>query len=183
MRILIFEGIATSGKSTIIDGLRRALPTAKVEIASEADTHVPITKETTDKHIEFFEKLIDKFISKRPDLLIFDRLYLTQAFRAKTSIKDYPEIEKLLIGYPTTTIFLKVDEVAIESRISKAAAHRGSDYFRSRGETKEEIAQYYINQQRNILELLEQSIVPNRIFDTTHDNYDEIVQEILKSTK
>ncbi|MBI2588925.1 hypothetical protein HYW35_01820 [Candidatus Saccharibacteria bacterium] len=178
MKILIFEGIATSGKSTVISGLKEVLPGLNIEVVGESETHIPIMKEKADKHIAFFESLINKLIANKPDLLIFDRLYLTQAFRAKCSINDYAEIEKLLSKYSPVTIFLKVDESAIASRISKAAEHRRSDYFASRGESSEEIAQYYIDQQRNQLKLLEQSKLPCKIINTTEHSYEKVIKEI-----
>jgi thymidylate kinase len=178
MKVLIFEGIATSGKSTIISSLQKALPDSRVAVAGESETHIPIMQETTDKHIEFFKELIQKHVTERPDVLIFDRLYLTQAFRAKCSINDYAGIEELLSKYSSITIFLRVDESAIASRISKAAEHRGSDYFASRGESSEEIAQYYIDQQRNQLKLLEQSKLPYVIINTTEHDYEKVIKEV-----
>ncbi len=180
MKILILEGIATSGKSTVISNLQKALPDLKVVVASEADTHEPIMEERSDKHIGFFKELIHRLSSTKPDLLIFDRLYLTQAFRAKCDISDYSEIEELLGQYSPLTIFLKVDEEAIEDRISKAAIHRGSDYFKFRGTSKER-AKYYIDQQKHQLKLLERSTFPYKVINTTNHNYDRAVQEVLKS--
>lgn len=178
MKVLIFEGIATSGKSTVISGLQKVLSGLRFVVAGEPETHIPIMNEKADKHIAFFESLINKLIANKPDLLIFDRLYLTQAFRAKCSINDYAEIEKLLSKYSPVTIFLKVDESAIASRISKSAEHRGSDYFASRGESSEEIAQYYIAQQQYQLNLLEQSNIPHEIINTTELDYEKIIKEI-----
>lgn len=179
MKVLIFEGIATSGKSTIISGLQKALPDLKVVIAGESETHIPIIKETSDKHIGFFKELINRLASEKPDNVIFDRLYLTQAFRAKCNISDYSEIEELLTKYSPLTIFLKVDEDAVEDRISKASEHRGSEYFRSRGETSGEKAQYYIDQQKYQLELLEHSTLPYEIINTTDHNYEKVVRQVL----
>lgn len=179
MKILIFEGIATSGKSTVISSLQKALPGLKVMVAGESETHIPIVEETADKHISFFKELINRFVSKEPDLIIFDRLYLTQAFRAKCNISDYSEIEELLTKYSPLTIFLGVDNDAIKDRISKASKHKGSDYFRSRGETPEERAQYYINQQRYQLELLEQSTIPHKIINTTDHDHEKVIKEVL----
>ncbi len=183
MKILILEGIATSGKSTVISGLQKSLAALKVVVVGESETHIPIMKETSNKHEEFFKSLINQQVSKQPDLLIFDRLYLTQAFRAKCSVKDYAEIEDVLAEYSPLTIFLKVDEAAIEDRISKATANRGSDYFKSRGKSSKEIAQYYINQQQNQLKLLEQSVLPYKIINTTDHYYEEVIQEILMFIK
>lgn len=138
MKVLIFEGIATSGKSIVISSLQKVLTNLRILIAGESETHEPIMEERTGRHIGFFKELIHRKLSAKPDLLIFDRLYLTQAFRAKCDISDYTEIEEILSKYSPLTIFLKVDESAIEDRISKASEHRGSGYFKSRGDTSEE---------------------------------------------
>lgn len=179
MKILIFEGIATSGKSTAIAQLKKSLPGLKIEVADENDTHEPIMDKRTDRHISFFKELINKKLPAKSDLLIFDRLYLTQAFRAKCDISDYSEIEELLSNYSSVTIFLKIDEDVIEERVSKAAEHRGSDFFKSRGKTPRERAQYYIDQQRNQLTLLARSTLPYKIINTTDNDYIRVVQEVL----
>lgn len=180
MKILIFEGIATSGKSTVIAQLQKALPGLQVVVADEPVTYEPIMEERSDKHIGFFKELIQRISSTKPDLLIFDRLYLTQAFRAKSGISDYSGIEKLLSKYSPLTIFLKVDEGTIMDRISKASEHRGSDYFTFRGTSKER-AQYYIDQQKHQLKLLERSTLPHKVINTTDHDYDKVVKEVLES--
>lgn len=188
MKILIFEGIATSGKSTIILGLSSRLATStKTVVYEEADTHIPIMRQTDELHLDFFEDLINKAIDQNVDVIIFDRLYLTQVFRAKASVKDYSNIEDMLLEYPVTSIFLKVDEEAISDRITKSLNHRDSewaDYLSEKGKTPEDISKYYIGQQRNQLELLKQSKLPFRIFDTTDHNYkkveDVIISEVLQ---
>jgi len=181
MRILIFEGIATSGKSTVITLLKKDLRGTRVVVAWESETHEPIMEERSDKHVSFFKELVRRKLSTNPDLLIFDRLYLTQAFRTKCDISDYSEIEELLSKYSPLTIFLKVDEDTIEDRISKAAEHRGSDYFKSHGETSKERARYYIDQQKYQLKLLERSTLPYKVIDTTNHNYKDIVNQIRRS--
>jgi thymidylate kinase len=178
MKVLIFEGIATSGKSSVISGLQKALTGSKIAVAGESETHEPIMEQRSNKHLDFFRSLINRLTAEKPDLLIFDRLYLTQAFRAKCDISDYSEIEELLSKYSPLTIFLKVDEDKIESRISKAAEHRGPDYFKYHGTPKER-AKYYIDQQRNQLKLLEQSQLPYVIIDTTEHGYDKVIKEIF----
>ncbi|MCA9333952.1 hypothetical protein KC963_02800 [Candidatus Saccharibacteria bacterium] len=179
MKVLIFEGIATSGKSTVTSGLQKALADLKVVLTEESETHIPIMNEKSDKHIDFFKNLIDRTSSVNPDVLIFDRLYLTQAFRANSTIDDYSEIEEILNNLSAITIFLKVNEDAIEDRIQKTSEHRGAEYFKSRGETSKEISQYYIDQQRSQIELLQHSKLPHKIFDTTTHNYEKIVQELI----
>jgi thymidylate kinase len=184
MRILIFEGIATSGKSTLMLALS-ANPTIanKTVVFEEKGTHIPIMKQTSDLHLDFYRELINRAISQSRGIVIFDRLYLTQAFRAKASLDDYSEIEEMLLPYSPITIFLKVDESVLMDRITKAMEHRDpkwAKYLNGKGETPKEIARYYIDQQNSQLNLLKQSKIPYKIFETTDHNYKDIKDRILK---
>ncbi|MEO8104734.1 MAG: hypothetical protein ABI602_00150 [Candidatus Saccharibacteria bacterium] len=186
MKILILEGIATSGKSTVISGIRKRLAGLSVEIARESETHIPIMKQTDELHIQFFEELITLLATDKPDLLIFDRLYLTQAFRAKVSLEQYSQIENILNKQDALTAFLKIDDAAIADRVSKAAEHRDAswrEYIKTKGDTTEQVADYYITQQQNQLKLLETSMLPHIICDTTTHNYDEVIQRIVGKLK
>lgn len=181
MKILIIEGIATSGKSTIISSLQNELSNLNVVVATEEETHVPIMKKRDELHIQYFLELLDRLIGNRPDLLICDRLYLTQAIRAKVSLSEYREIEDKLLGFDTTTVFLKVQEAAIAERVHQASQHRDSkwrEYIKTRGSSLEEIAHYYKEQQSNQLDLLVTSKLPYKIYDTTSHNYTDIAQDI-----
>lgn len=180
MNILIFEGIATSGKSTVINGLRDAVD-GVVRVAGEPETHIPIMYQTSQLHVDFFVDLIHRLTKEQPDLLIFDRLYLTQAFRAHAVLSKYARVEELLKQYATRTIFLKVRDEAIAERVAKAAEHRDAswkEYIQSKGGSPREIAQYYITQQRSQLKLLETSILPYSVFDTTGHSYQKIIHEV-----
>jgi len=183
MRILIFEGIATSGKSTLIKKLSDALPPGiKIRLASEDETHVPIMKATSELHLGFFENLVHDFTQPSPDVVVIDRFYLTQAFRAKSSLQAYKQVEDMLKPFNPLTIFLKVDPSAVAERIRNAALHRDASwgaYVATKGQTIEEQAGYYIDQQKSQLALLQASSLPYVIFDTTSHDYDKITQEIL----
>ena len=179
MKVLIFEGIATSGKSTVVSELEKTLVGLNTVVLGEDGTHLPIIQKISDKHIEFFESLISNIIDTRPEILMFDRLYLTQAFRAKCGLDDYVVIEEMLSYHSACTFFFKVDEDKISQRISEASKHRGANYFKSRGSTSEEIAKYYVDQQRSQLELLKQSKLPYRVIDTTGNNYGKVVEQIV----
>lgn len=108
MQILILEGIATSGKSTITRIIQEQLTGRSVRVATEEETHIPIMKQARELHIAFFEDLITRLANEKPELIIFDRLYLTQAFRAGVSLREYADIEALLTNYHTITVFLTV---------------------------------------------------------------------------
>jgi thymidylate kinase len=186
MKILILEGIATSGKSTITKIIKKQLSGLLVSVASEKETHIPIMKQTKELHIAFFKDLIKRLINEKPELIIFDRLYLTQAFRAGVSISEYSELENILSKYDTITVFLKVDENHIADRVTKAAEHRDPtwrEYINTKGRNSSEIADYYISQQRKQINLLSASNLPSIVSDTTNYDFHEIAQKILTRLK
>ncbi len=182
MRVIIFEGIPSSGKSTIVKLL---CDSVKAQVFSEDQTHEPIMHDSSNANVDFFSSLLTK-IDKRDEVVIFDRLYLTQAFRANVGLGVYAEIESSLLVHNPITIFLRVDEGAIAERITTTSEQRGiewSEYFKSKGKTAEEIADYYIKQQRSQLKLLEQSKIPCKIFNTTAHDYKNIAGDILKTIR
>lgn len=182
MVILILEGIATSGKSTVAELLVNSLsPKLDVKALGEDQTHVPIMDKKDGLHIDFFEKLLTEAISTNPDVLIVDRLYMTQAFRAKQDLTDYAPLEKLLLRYKPVTIFLRIDERQIAERIDQSTEHRNPEWREYISEKSQEkvVAQYYVDQQRSQLKLLEQSLVPYKIIDTTDSNYKNAAKEVV----
>jgi thymidylate kinase len=183
MKILILEGIATSGKSTITDRIREQLVGMSVRVVTEEETHIPIMKQTSELHITFFEELIKRLVTDKPNLIIFDRLYLTQAFRAGVSLEEYSDLENVLSKYDTLTVFLKVDDHAVAERVTSAVEHRNpawGEYVKTKGKTTSEIADYYISQQRNQIDLLNASKLAHMVCDTTNHDYKEITKQILE---
>jgi thymidylate kinase len=181
MKLLILEGIATSGKSTTIRKLRHELRNENIVLYSEEDTHIPIMDKPQALHIDFFRSLITKAIATKADLVIFDRFYLTQAFRANATIDVYTDIENSLLLYPVLTVFLKIDEDVLAERIRLATLHREGSwgkYVKTKGDTFTEIADYYISQQRSQLELLEKSKLKYVVLDTTRHEYERIISII-----
>ncbi|HSX18153.1 MAG TPA: hypothetical protein VLE51_02245 [Candidatus Saccharimonadales bacterium] len=183
MNTLVFEGIATSGKSTVIKQLQSSLEgKLKIRVAGEDETHEPIMSNREELHTDFYLDLLSQFTLKHPDLLIVDRFYLTQALRAKTNLKPYKKVEAALRPYNPMTIFLTVEPATIAGRIDKTVQHRSPEWeshFASIGGSREEQAIYYIAQQKSLLELLKQSTLPYKIFDTTNYGYESIAKEII----
>lgn len=154
-----------------------------VELATEEQTHIPIMSQRNELNTLFFEDLINQLTLKHSDLLIFDRLYITQAYRAKSNLSEYASTEKALTPYSPHTIILKVDEAVIANRVKTASEHREKEwleYLKTKGGSFDEIANDYIEQQRGLLELVKQSTIPYSIFDTTLHEYGSITEEILK---
>jgi thymidylate kinase len=182
MKILIIEGIATSGKSSLVNKLTELLKEKKLLVLGEPDTHIPIMGKTDELHIEFFKSLINDAVQSDADLVIFDRLHYTQAYRARASVAEYSEIEDLLATNDTLVAYLQVDESAIAERVRLAAEHRDKewgDYVQTKGKTFDEIAEYYIAQQRSQLNLLSQTKIATQVFNTTQHNYQDIAEQII----
>lgn len=189
--MLIVEGIATSGKSSLIKEIIALLGRDTVRVYSESETHIPIMEDRNQLHIEFFKDLIRDAQKSNADLIIFDRLHFTQAFRAKAGIVQYAEVEDLLLGQNTLVAYLQVDEPAIKSRVefssehprvALASEHSGQswgEYIKAKGQSFEEIAAYYADQQRRQMELLKQSKLESRILNTTHHEYSVIASQII----
>lgn len=187
MKTLIFEGVATSGKSTITNYLTKSLrDEMSIVLAAEERTHLPIIDQRGELSTLFFEDLINQLTLKHPELLIFDRLYITQAYRAKSSLSQYASIESALMPYSPRTILLTVDEAAMADRIKAAAAHRESkwlEYLKTKGSIFEEISKDYIEQQRGLVDLVKQSKIPYTVYDTTNHDYGKISEEIIKMVR
>jgi thymidylate kinase len=188
MKILIVEGIATSGKSSLIEKISTQLGKDIVKVYGEEQTHEPIMDKTDDLHIGFFKSLLNDALKSNSRLTIFDRFHLTQAFRAKAGISEYKEIEDLLAKQNTLIAYLKVGEDAIADRIRLTAERRDKEqtddfrwgeYFHTKGKSYEEIADYYVDQQRSQLQLLEQSRLESHVFNTTSHDYEAVANQII----
>lgn len=188
MKILILEGIPTSGKSSVAREISKLLGEGSVKVYGESETHEPIMDQPEELHAEFFVSLLKDAIESRADLVIFDRFHFTQALRAKATLGAYAEIEDLLARQDTLVALLQVDDAAIADRIRRTAERRDEepaedfrwgDYFQSKGETLGEIAEHYAAQQYNKKELLKQSKLKSRVFDTTHHEYKAIANQII----
>ena len=156
----------------------------KVLVLGEADTHIPIMQKTDELHIEFFRSLVNNAVQSDTDIVIFDRLHYTQAYRAKASASEYSEIDNLLVRHDNLVAYLQVDESAIAERVRLAAEHRDKtwgDYVQTKGKTFDEIAEYYIAQQRSQLKQISQTKLVTQVFNTTQHNYQDIAVQIINN--
>lgn len=99
MRTIILEGIATSGKSTVIKMLVSSFPNSQiVKVVPEAETLMAIESNTDlETSISYLKYVIEQAYQSPSDVVIFDRLYLTHMFRVHGAIADFAIIEDLLI--------------------------------------------------------------------------------------
>ncbi len=185
MKILILEGIATSGKTTIENLFEKYFVKNNItyKIIDEIETLMPQI-ENKDKNIaiEMLKRIFSKYTIETVDYLIFDRLHLTHTFRTNSEIKDFREIEEKLKEFNSKIIFLKIKEEVIKKRIFNAMEHRNEKWIqgvRSKGSDKE-IVEYYINQQRKLIKHLEKTKLEYKTFNTTNSDFKKIFRKISK---
>ena len=183
MKIIILEGIATSGKSSIKDKLAKAFVEKEINfsIIEEDETLMPILNNTDRQtSINLLKNVISKALKKKKDFIIFDRLFFTHIFRTNSSIDDFRNIEKI-INDQALLVLLKIDESKIPERITHAREHREkswNEYVGKKG-NNEEIFQYYTNQQRLLLNLLKGTSLKYKVYNTTNMDFDDIAKDIL----
>ena len=183
MKIIILEGIATSGKTSVKKELAEAFieKGIKFSIIGEEETLMPILN-NTDKQtsIDFLKQVIGKALLEEKDFIIFDRLYFAHIFKTKSSVNDFSEIENMLKNL-SFLVFLKIDESKIPERIEYARKHREkrwNEYVSKKG-TDEEIYRYYINQQKRLLDLLKETSLKHKVYETTDMDFESIAKDIL----
>jgi len=182
MKVLILEGIATSGKTTIKNKLvdffkKRGLNYLVIE---EDKTLMPILHNTNKKiAITHLKKAIKKASARKKDILIFDRLYFTHIFRTKSSINDFKSIEDL-VKKSGLLIFLEIDKKEIGKRIFDTMKQRPkwADYVNKKG-NKEEIINYYTTQQKLLLKLLRKSSIKHITYNSTKQNFNNIAKDVI----
>jgi len=191
MKILILEGIATSGKTTIKNKLVNVLKKRGLNysVVEEDKTLMPILSNTdTDISINHLSRILKKVLSsKNKDIIIFDRLFFTHIFRTKSSLKNFKEIEYLLSRENTFLAFFKIDKKKISERIFNALKNERAetpwvDYIKKKG-TNKEIVNYYQKQQDLLLDLLKKTKVRNKVYNTTNLDFELTSRKILKELK
>lgn len=185
MKIIILEGIATSGKTSVKNKIIEALMESgkSFSIVEEEKSLLPILH-NTDKEVAigWLRKIIDEALEEEKDYIIFDRLFFTHIFRTNSSMEDFREIEDMIAGQ-ALLVFLAIDKKKIPERISQARNHRGeewNEYVGKKG-SDEEIYQYYAEQQRKLLGLIDQTSLEYKVYDATDGDFDGIAKSVLES--
>lgn len=182
MKIIIFEGIATSGKTSVVEEITKILRERKAvfSVIPETETLLPLLdNKDKSKSIDFLKNLIRESAGGKSDIVIFDRLYFTHIFRTDSAIKDYREIEDL-VKDKASLVFLKIDEAKIPERIEYARKHRDEGWNKHIGKkgSEEETNNYYIAQQRLLLRLAEDSSLNGKIYDTSNLDFSRIAKNV-----
>lgn len=185
MKIIILEGIATSGKTSTCSILQNCFEKYDIsfKIIREDETLMPLLNST---NLEIAEKhildIIEKYTSHKFDFLVFDRLYFTHMFRTNSTLESFEEVELKLSQFDTEILFFKIDEDFILPRIKQAFKNRESkwiEYVKQKGELKQ-ITQYYTKQQQLLLQLLDDSSIDHSILNTTQFDMKLLEKNLLK---
>ncbi len=184
MKIIILEGIATSGKTSVRNELEKILRARNLEyvFVEENETLMPILHNKDIKvSIEYINTLLNKYIAFKDKVLVFDRLFLTHIWRVSSEINQFKESLEILATNNATICFLQIPEQNISERIKTAMTHRDEgwlNYVKTKGSTEEEVLSYYINQQKKLLDLLEKIPLTHKIFNTSGMDFKKIALEI-----
>lgn len=177
--IIIFEGIASSGKTTIEKLLARRL--SDVAIISEDTTLMPlIDNKDADIANEHLKQVIEIIRDTPAENIIIDRFHLTHAFRTQSNLIVFSEIEKQLQDEGNVLlILLTIDPEQIEKRIEETVEYRQDNWKKgAQGNISEKVL-YYTNQQKALISLLSTSRFTLVVLNTTTKNWSEYVDVIL----
>lgn len=180
MSIIIFEGIATSGKTTLTKLLEKEFRC--IVTIAEGETLMGLI-DNKDKRIahSHLSHLLDGLEKRKDTTFIIDRFHLTHAFRTGTALSSFADIEGRLQDHSALLVFLRIDPTKIKERIEETAAIRAGAWSKGKRGTVEERVEYYTNQQNKLAELFAESTLKKVVIDTTNKNWKEYVEEILSA--
>ena len=182
MKLIVFEGIASSGKTTIEKMLLEQLPSAR--IVSEEDTLMPLI-DNNDKGIALrhLKNLIRGLKTESVEYLILDRFHFTHAFRTESRLMYFSDVESMLeeLG-DVLVVLLTIKEENIRERIEETIRHRKGGWNKGgRGaSTIDEKVTYYTEQQNELLSLQKESRLSSIVIDTSDKHWDKYVEQIVK---
>lgn len=178
MKLYIFEGIATTGKSTLERLLEQELSGAVM--ISEMETLMGLIENRSPEIArDHLLALLRSFGERHAGALIIDRFHLTHAFRTGAPLSFFQDIERGLGAFQPLLVFLTLDPASIQGRIEEASRIRGDAWSKGKAGTIEEKTQYYTSQQHDLQGLFAKSTLPKLSIDTTEKRWDAYVEEIV----
>lgn len=189
MQNYIFEGMPTSGKTTLTNLIAQKLARHnKVVVLGEDVTVIPTVEDPVPLKVRsYLGRILALAIDEQPDVILTDRFHISQAHRLGIPLQYFAGIERrLLAATEPLTVFLNVCEDSVPARIQHALGHRGLGYrdfiYSKNGTTLDEVAANYVDQQRARQELVEASELPYVTYDTTvysHQTYEAIARDVV----
>ncbi len=183
--LFIIEGIATSGKTSIITLLAKELSkTRSVKIVTEAETLMPlidnVSKKTTLRHLT---TIIGKMKRSKKNVIIVDRFHFTHAFRTKSNISHFLEIEKELAKhFDCLVVVLSIDLRTLRKRILRTDSIRGDAWSKGKKGAIDDRIRYYSDQQKILLEFAKKTSLPLQVVNSTDMDWERIVYDIIEKS-
>lgn len=185
-RTIIVEGVTTSGKSTIVDNLRRYAKEHNLSgtFLPEEETVIPCIDSTNLRHNqEFLRKLLRTVFAEDKNLYVFDRLHFTHTIKTNSTIKDFADIESDLKQRDAILFFIDIPEEALKKRLLDALKYRNVQWVqyvmeRSDGD-QEKLVDFYIQRQRLLRRLFDESALTKYIIDSGDQNYIRMTRTII----
>jgi thymidylate kinase len=181
MNLVIFEGIASTGKSTLISLLKSSLEIeCVVSVLDEHSTLMPIIQ-NKDKHtaIAFLNNILNNVDSKSTDIILLDRFHVTHVFRTESNMEEFIEIEEYLLEkYKPILVLLTLKPDIVNQRIAQTIAQRGAKWGQGKQGSMEEKVEYYTKQQEKLLEIFNKSRLPKIQVDTSEKKWEEYLKII-----
>lgn len=184
-KIVILEGVTTTGKTTIFNNLKRFSEENGLNwvFISEEQTIIPIIDSQDKEYINaHFLKLFKKYVSKK-GVYIFDRLHLSSFFKTQATIEDFRVIENKLLEFDTYIFMLHVCGNKLKERIIESMGYRNigwSKYVLKKvGGKKIDVAKLYIKRQDEILKILKESALKNKVMDTYSQDFVTPTRQII----
>lgn len=179
-RIVIFEGIASSGKTTLERVLNDRIKDSI--LITEGKTLMPIFEEKDSRvAADRLLSVLDEMDGEVADTVIIDRLHLTQAFRTRSPVSCFQSIEqRLLATAHPFLVLLSIQEEAILARIKETDVYRAGTWIKKKQGTYEERTEYYKEQQSTLKREVKESLLPVLVLDTTDKDWDRCLDQILE---
>lgn len=178
MRMIIFEGIASSGKTTLARLLKQHLVNA--ESVSENDTLMTIF-DNRDPYIalDHLQGVFDRDVKNKSHVVIIDRFHLTHAFRTVQKLDFFEHLEDRLAEHGAFLVLLTIRPEKIEERIIETTEIRKDGWTRRKKGTIHERVEYYIHQQEQLRNAFLASKLPKIEIDTTDKEWKKYLSEIV----
>lgn len=179
-RIVIFEGVASSGKTTLERMLHDRLEDSV--LITEGRTLLPIFEEKDPRvAAEHLLGVLAEVSDESAETVIIDRLHLTQFFRTRSPLSAFQAIEDWLCERAQPfLILLSIQEEAIMDRIRETDAYRAGTWVMKKQGTDEERADYYMDQQAMLKNRVKESRVPVLVLDTTGKDWERCIRQIMQ---
>lgn len=182
-KIIILSGLKCTGKSTLADRLGSLLRAKhyETEVLHEDITLLPIKFEKNYmKKIKYYLKLLSKIENSKKKIFIMDRFHLSSW--SMESLKEFCELEKIMLKNDVFFFLLTTPEKHIEERLRKTLKLRGKSWHLNYdGSSVKEEAQKDIKRQRSYRKFTENTLLKVHKMNTLKENWDEYALKILKT--